>query len=174
MKEQSRKISYLLRHNPEDLKMDRRGWVSVEDLLKKLDITQEDLDEVVINNNKKRFGYNSDKSRIRAHQGHSAKLNLRIEHKEVFAPGKYYHGTVTSNVPSILRKGLKPMSRAQVHLSRDVMTATMVGSRHGANVTILIVDGGRMKLDGYKIYESDNNVILTDEVPSKYIKIWQD
>ena len=34
----SRKISYLLRHNPEDLHMDKRGWVNVEDLLT-LDIT---------------------------------------------------------------------------------------------------------------------------------------
>ena len=151
--------------------MDRRGWVSVIDLLEKLDITQEGLDHIVETNNKKRFGYNSDKTKIRAHQGHSAKLNLVIEHKEVFAPGYYYHGTATRNVPTILKKGLKPMSRAHVHLSKDIMTATMVGSRHGSEVTIFKIDGGRMKLDGYKIYESDNNVILIDEVPSKYLKI---
>jgi len=153
--------------------MDKRGWVSVEDLLKKVGLTLEELDDIVTNNDKKRFGYNNDKSKIRAHQGHSAKLNLRIEHKEVFAPGNYYHGTSSSNVENILRKGLKPMNRAHVHLSKDVMTATMVGSRHGANVTIFIVDGGRMKLDGYKIFESENNVILVDEVPPKYLKIWQ-
>ena len=153
--------------------MDKRGWVSVEDLLKKVGLTLEELDDIVTNNDKKRFGYNNDKSKIRAHQGHSAKLNLRIEHKEVFAPGNYYHGTSSSNVENILRKGLKPMNRAHVHLSKDVMTATMVGSRHGANVTIFVVDGGRMKLDGYKIYESENNVILVDEVPPKYLKIWQ-
>jgi len=153
--------------------MDKRGWVSVEDLLKKVGLTLEELDDIVTNNDKKRFGYNNDKSKIRAHQGHSAKLNLRIEHKEVFAPGNYYHGTSSSNVENILRKGLKPMNRAHVHLSKDVMTATMVGSRHGAKVTIFIVDGGRMKLDGYKIFESENNVILVDEVPPKYLKIWQ-
>ena len=174
MKEQSRRISYLLRHNPEDLKMDKRGWVNVKALLKKLDITQEELDHIVETNNKKRFGYNNDKSNIRAHQGHSAKLNLWIEHKEVFAPQNYYHGTSSVNVENILRKGLKPMNRAHVHLSKDVMTASMVGSRHGAKVTIFIVDGGRMKQDGHKIYESDNNVILVDEVPKKYLRVWQD
>ena len=37
-KNASRKISYLLRHNPEDLVMDNQGWVSVYQLLIKLDI----------------------------------------------------------------------------------------------------------------------------------------
>ena len=63
--------------------MDRRGWVNVDDLLKKLDITIEELDHIVENNDKKRFGYDHDKKKIRAHQGHSAKLNLVVEHKEV-------------------------------------------------------------------------------------------
>jgi len=173
MKEQSRKISYLLRHNPEDLHMDKRGWVSVEDMLKKLDITQEELDAIVETNNKKRFGYNNNKSKIRAHQGHSAKLNLKIDYREVFGPGDYYHGTSSGNVENILRNGLKPMNRAHVHLSKDVMTAWIVGSRYGTKITIFIIDGGRMKQDDHKIYESDNNVILVDEVPTKYLKIWQ-
>ena len=173
MKNVSKKISYLLRHNPEDLSMDKRGWVNVKDLLKKLNITQEELDHVVETNDKKRFGYDRNKLKIRAHQGHSAKLNVRIEHREVFGPGNYYHGTSSTNIENILKKGLNPMNRAHVHLSKDVMTATMVGSRHGAQVTIFVIDGGRMKQDGYKIYESENNVILVDEVPRKYLKIWQ-
>ena len=172
MKNESRKISYLLRHNPEDLKMDKRGWVRVEDLLKKLDMTQEELDDIVANNNKKRFGYDNNKVHIRAHQGHNAKLNLRIEFKEVQFPRDYYHGTTASKLEIILKQGLKPMSRAHVHLSKDVMTATTVGMRHGSDVKVLIIDGNQMKRDGLKIYQSENNVILADEVPAKYIKVW--
>ena len=67
MKNESRKISYLLRHNPEDLKMDKQGWVSVTDLRLKVGVTQEDLDSIVEHNDKKRFGYNEDKTKIRAH-----------------------------------------------------------------------------------------------------------
>ncbi len=174
MKNLSRKISYLLRHNPEDLVMDKRGWVSVDDLLKKLSITIESLDDIVTNNDKKRFGYNETKTKIRAHQGHSGKLNLRIDFKEIQFPADYYHGTSTSKVSLILKKGLKPMSRAQVHLSKDVITATTVGMRHGSDVTIFVIDGGRMKQDGLKLYLSENNVVLVDEVPPKYITIWRD
>lgn len=169
----SRKISYLLRHNPEDLSMDKRGWVRVDDLLKKLDITLEELDYIVVNNDKKRFGYNNDKTLIRAHQGHSAKLNLRIEFKEVQFPKTYYHGTVKKNMLEILKKGLIPMSRAHVHLSKSVMTATTVAKRHGSDIIIFEIDGNQMKRDGYKIYESDNGVILVDEVPPKYLKLWK-
>jgi putative RNA 2'-phosphotransferase len=83
----------------------------------------------------------------------------------------YYHGTPSSNVTSIFRNGLQPQSRAYVHLSKDVETAIKVALRRGPIFTILEIDGSRMKFDGYKIYESDNGVILTKEVPSEYIKI---
>lgn len=166
-------MSYLLRHNPEDLSMDKRGWVKTEDLLEKLDIEQEELDNIVATNNKKRFGYNNDKSLIRAHQGHSAKLNLRIEFNEVQFPKEYYHGTDKSKAALILKNGLKPMNRSHVHLSKSIMTATTVGKRHGNEVIIFIIDGNQMKREGYKIYESENDVILVDSVPPKYLKIWQ-
>ena len=167
-------MSYLLRHNPKDLVMDKRGWVKVEDLLKNLDMTQEELDDIVSTNNKKRFGYNNDKSLIRAHQGHSAKLNLRIKFEEVQFPGTYYHGTDSNTANIILRQGLKPMKRAYVHLSKSIMTATTVGKRHGNEIVIFIIDGNQMKHDGYKIYQSDNDVILVEEVPPKYLKIWRE
>ena len=34
------KMSYLLRHNPEDLKMDEYGFVSIKPLLNKLNISE--------------------------------------------------------------------------------------------------------------------------------------
>lgn len=173
MKNLSRKISYLLRHNPEDLKMDKQGWVSVYDLVIKLNITKEDLDHVVENNDKKRFSYNEDGSKIRANQGHSAKLGLKITFKEVQFPKTYYHGTQFMSKNLIEKHGLKPMNRAYVHLSKDVQTAVNVGGRRGDTIIIFEVDGNQMKRDGYKIYESENGVILVDEVPPKYLKLKQ-
>ena len=170
----SQRMSYLLRHNPEDLSMDKRGWVKTEELLKKLEITQEELDNIVTTNSKKRFGYSNDKSLIRAHQGHSAKLNLRVEFKEVQFPINYYHGTNKRIAATILREGLKPMKRSYVHLSKSMMIATTVGRRHGNEVVIFIIDGNQMKRDGYKIYESENDVILVDSVPPKYLKLLEE
>ena len=173
MKNESRKISYLLRHNPEDLKMDSEGWVWTGDLLKKLGITMSDLENIVENNDKKRFAFSDDKLQIRASQGHSGKLGLKIQYKEVQFPHTYYHGTVFMNLGSIEKHGLKPQSRSHVHLSKDIETAKKVAERHlkrGDTYLILEVDGNQMKRDGYKIYESENGVILVDEVPPKYIK----
>ena len=173
MKNESRKISYLLRHNPEDLKMDKQGWVSVDDLLNKLGITIYELSNIVKNNDKQRFSFNEDATKIRANQGHSEKLKLDIKFKEVQFPHTYYHGTVFLNKNSILKHGLKPQSRSHVHLSKDIETAKKVAERHlrrGDTYLILEVDGNQMKRDGYKIYESENGVILVEEVPPKYIK----
>lgn len=171
----SRQISYLLRHNPEDLEMDKQGWVNVNDLLKKLKIDKDYLDFIVENNDKKRFGFNEDGTKIRAHQGHSKDLNLEITFKEVQFPTTYYHGTTFLNKNSILNHGLQRKKRAHVHLSKDIETAVNVGNRHikrGETVIVLEIDGNKMKQDGHKIWESENGVILTDKVDSKYIKLF--
>ena len=171
MRNTSRRISYLLRHNPEDLKMDKHGWVFIADLLKKVGITKAELDDIVETNNKKRFGYNEDGDKIRAHQGHSASLGVVIDYKEVQFPGTYYHGTAKANVSSILKNGLNSKTRAYVHLSKDVETARQVGLRHSKDIVILQIDGNSMKRDGLKIFESENGVILAEWVPRKYITV---
>lgn len=174
MKNVSRKISYLLRHNPEDLKMDLEGWVSVNDLLDKLKISLNDLEHIVNTNDKKRFAFDKDKIKIRASQGHSNKLKLDIKFNEVQYPKTYYHGTAEINIKSILNNGLTPRTRDMVHLSKDIETAKKVALRHGRRIKILSVDGNEMKRDRLKIYESENGVILVDYVSPKYIKLCQD
>jgi putative RNA 2'-phosphotransferase len=171
MKDVSRKISYLLRHNPENLKMDHEGWVSVSSLIEKLGISKEELDFIVQNNDKKRFGYSEDLTKIRAHQGHSSKLDLKMRFKEVQFPAIYYHGTSSVNRDSIAKHGLRSANRAYVHLSKDIETAIKVGQRHGKSVTVYYIDGALMKRDGFIIKESENGVILVNAVPPKYLKI---
>jgi len=173
MKNISRKMSYLLRHNPEDLKMDEEGWVLVDDILNKLGIDFKMLEKIVEINDKQRFSFNDDNTHIRANQGHSSKVAHKIKFDEVKFPKTYYHGTTSKNAQSIMKHGLKPQSRAYVHLSKDVLTANTVGSRHGKDVVILEIDGSQMKFDGHKILESKNGVILVSYVPIKYIKKWK-
>lgn len=170
----SRKMSYLLRHDPEDLLMDMEGWVATKDLLQKLGIQRSVLEGIVANNDKKRFAFSPDKEHIRASQGHSSKLELDIKFDEVKFPTTYFHGTDWISSQSILKHGLNSRTRAKVHLSKDIKTAVDVGTRHikrGGTVVVLEIDANQMKKDGFKIYESANGVILVDFVDPKYLKL---
>ncbi|MXO06363.1 RNA 2'-phosphotransferase [Flavobacterium sp. HBTb2-11-1] len=170
----SKFLSLVLRHSPEKigLKLDENGWADVEELIAKCNkkgnrLDAELLDYVVENNDKKRFAYNEDKTKIRASQGHSISVELNLAETE---PSEYlYHGTVGKFMESIKNDGLKKMSRQHVHLSKDKETAAKVGSRRGVP-QILTVRSGAMFRDGFKFYLSENNVWLTDEVPAKYIE----
>ena len=166
----SRYLSKLLRHEPEDLKMDKNGWVSVEELCQKVDITTDMLDQIVEENDKKRFAYSSDKKRIRASQGHSISIDVQL--KEMVPPDVLYHGTSLEAYESIKIVGLTKMKRTHVHLSSDIDTATKVGSRHtkGKQPIILEIDAKSMYKSGGKFYLSENKVWLTDYVPVRYIK----
>jgi len=166
----SRFLSFILRHNPEKigLKLDSEGWANVAELLKKGNLDMVTLEEVVSTNNKKRFKFNDNKTKIRASQGHSVKIDLKL--KPQIPPANLFHGTATRFLDSIYKKGLVAGRRQQVHLSSDKDTAINVGQRHGSPI-VLVVDAKSMSDDGIKFYLSDNNVWLTDYVPVKYLKI---
>lgn len=164
-----RYITKLLRHDPEDLTMDKNGYVNIDEVLSKVNITRDQLDWIVNNNNKKRFAYNEDGTLIRASQGHNKKLNIKVDMIESERVDFLYHGTATRFIDSIIKNGLKPQSRHHVHLTNDMETALQVGSRKGKDITILKIDSARMRADGVKIWISDNGVYLTNEVDPKYI-----
>ena len=129
-KNQSRYLSLLLRHKPEqeDLTLDSNGYTDVDILISKLDITKEELGEMIETNNKKRFEYNEDETMIRATQGHSVEVDLDL--KRILPPPILFHGTTIDNNISIMKKGLKSMQRHHVHLTWDYMTAFDVGLRY--------------------------------------------
>lgn len=169
----SKFLSLILRHQPETigLKLDENGWADVEELReraakKKVYFSLEELDEVVETNNKKRFAFNEDKTKIRASQGHSVNIDLALEALQ--PPDFLYHGTAEANISSILEKGIEKRSRQHVHLSADKETATKVGMRHGKPI-ILTIRTGKMYEDGIAFYLSANGVWLTEFVDPKYI-----
>ena len=169
----SKQLSYWLRHNPDDIGLiiNKSGWTDVKDLLKKsenkLYFDFNELKYVVQNNSKQRFSLSEDFCEVRANQGHSIEVDLGLE--EVKPPQILYHGTPEKSVDSIMKEGLKKMNRHAVHLSKDVDTASQVGSRRGKFV-VLEIEAMRMRADGYKFYISENGVYLVEEVPVKYIK----
>ncbi len=169
----SKFLSLVLRHDPKkiQLNLDENGWAEVDELLSKINKHRMKLDlatlqEVVATNDKKRFAFNEEQTKIRASQGHSIKIDLDIEAVE--PPVVLYHGTVGKFIESIKKEGLQKMNRQHVHLSQEKATAINVGSRRGVP-TILVVNSGEMHKDGFTFYLSENKVWLTDEVPAKYI-----
>lgn len=173
IKSTSKFLSLILRHKPEviGLELDEQGWADVPELLKKAaqqnrHISRELLETVVSTNDKKRFAFNEDGTRIRASQGHSVTVDLNLQQQE--PPEYLYHGTVSKFISAIGEEGLQKMSRQHVHLSGDKETAVKVGSRRGSPV-ILVVRAGQMQRDGFTFYLSENGVWLTDHVPATYI-----
>lgn len=163
-----RRMSKILRHDTEGLEMDNKGYIFVDPLIEKLGITPSELDEIVEKNNKKRFSYNKDKTKIKANQGHSLKIDLELE--EIVPPNRLYHGTSIKNSESILREGIKKGSRHHVHLTDNIDTAFKVGERHG-KACIFIVHCDNMTNAGIKFYLSKNGVYLVNHVDSKYLTL---
>ena len=174
LNEKSKYMAYLLRHHPEDagLTLDSQGYTDVDKLLSALEIDRATLEEIVANDNKKRYSFDETSTRIRANQGHSVE-GVNIEFKRFTPTGKIYHGTAKRFEESIMKNGLIPGSRQYVHLSQDLKTAENVGLRHAkskVNLVIFEIDYQSMIKDGYEFFISENNVVLTKEVPTKYLK----
>ncbi len=172
----SKFISLVLRHNPgaAGIRLDEHGWADVRELIRGVNETGRVLDvdmlkEIVRTNDKKRFAFNEDCTKIRANQGHS--IQVDVELTETDPPDVLYHGTATRFLGSILnkREGLKSGSRLYVHLSGDYQMAVKVGQRHGVPA-VLKVDARQMARDGYVFYLSENGVWLVKEVPEKYLE----
>jgi putative RNA 2'-phosphotransferase len=169
----SKFLSLVLRHQPETigLHLDAQGWADVEELLAKArqgpqPLTREVLEEVVATNDKKRFAFSVDGTKIRASQGHSIEVDLALAPQA--PPEILYHGTADRNLPSIRASGLLKGKRQHVHLSLDEQTATKVGQRHGRPV-VLTIRTGEMHCQGHVFFCSANGVWLTDSVPPAFI-----
>ncbi|MCX6031787.1 MAG: RNA 2'-phosphotransferase [Chloroflexi bacterium] len=169
----SKFLSRVLRHHPEDLGLflDAQGWADVAQLLTQarrhgVVITPEPLQEIVAQNDKQRFAFSEDGTRIRASQGHSIPVDLGLEPTQ--PPEFLYHGTAARFVTAIRERGLVPGHRNHVHLSADEDTAARVGGRHGSPI-VLEVRAGLMHAAGYRFYLSANGVWLTEHVPVEYL-----
>jgi putative RNA 2'-phosphotransferase len=169
----SKFLSFILRHQPDaiGLGLDSHGWAKIDELIEKgnaarAHFSREDVLHVVETSDKKRFSISADGLCIRAAQGHSVSVDLGLSPQE--PPPVLYHGTATRFIDSILREGLRPQARQQVHLSVDVATAWRVGQRHGKGI-ILTVDAFRMRAAGFKFYLAENGVWLTDHVPPEFL-----
>lgn len=169
----SKLISYWLRHNPQDaaLTVDEFGWASVDQLLKALHsrnlaISLPDLLQLTNSFDKVRWEIDEAGGKIRATHGHS--FPVLLEDRVKTPPEILYHGTAAKNIAQITEQGLMPMSRQFVHLSETIETALSVGTRHGKPI-LVEVKTGRLAAEGWKFYQTSENVWLTSAIPAEYL-----
>lgn len=144
------------------------GRTDCYDLITSYGFTMEELCVIIALNNKKRFEFSDDYTRIRARQGHSVSVDVELH--EALPPDILYHGTAQQSVDAILKEGFKKGNRMHVHLSADPAVAEGVGQRHGVPV-ILRVNSKEMRKAGIIFYLSRNGVWLTDYVDPKYLGV---
>ena len=169
----SRYVSYLLRHNPEDLEMDDEGFIELDQLVSKLrrrfpTVDRKLLIEIVELSERRRFEIVGEK--IRALYGHT--IDVHVHLKEDTEVELLYHGTTPEAVEQILENGLQPMRRRGVHLSPTEEIAHEVGKRRTNNPVILVVDAAEARSHGIRFYRATDKVYVCKYVPTKYIKMF--
>ena len=175
----SRTLTYNLRHNLDNFNYDEEGFVNFSELSdfdKRLNISKEQLLDIVNKDNKSRFKIKFVENNIfiRANQGHSVKIidDDKLLKKIASPIEGCFHGTYKNVIEKIKTEGLSRMTRKHIHISKSIDSKS--GSRPNCNTRIFI-NMEKALNDGYNFYESDNGVILTPGnsdgfLPPEYFK----
>lgn len=170
-------LSYLLRHRPEQigLDMDVRGWVPVEQLIEKVNNAKKyqiDLDilkKIVETDEKGRYRFNQDMTKIKACQGHS--ISWVTPGLEYMTPPKFlYHGTTTEALKKIMESGeISKMNRHAVHMQAEKEKAWKSAVRWKKNPVILKIAALEYAKKGAVFGKTENDVWCVECVPIEYI-----
>ena len=173
----SKYLSYILRHNPEELglDMDVYGWVSVEELITKVkergryQLDRNSLQHIVAQDNKGRYRFNEEGSKIKACQGHTIPWVVpQLEYQE--PPQYLYHGTTTEALEKIKESGgLSKMRRHAVHMQADIEKAWQSAMRWRKKPVVLKIDAKRYYEEGGIFGKTENDVWCTETVPLAFI-----
>lgn len=182
----SKSMSWLLRHGAqkEGLSISSDGYVLVSDLLAhrnlvRMNVTRDLLDQIVQDDAKGRYQFDTSGTRIRATQGHSIALDdIEKDYSPLTAdnlPPVVVHGTYSKNLESIQRDGLKRFSRMFIHCAVGLPgdKEVLSGMRNDVD-TVIYIDVARAMADGIPFFLSPNKVVLTPGVdgtlPPKYFQ----
>ncbi|KAL7682291.1 putative phosphotransferase KptA/Tpt1 [Plasmopara halstedii] len=171
----SKALAYALRHGAQKLHLNMRpsGYVSLTELLSLplfQSFTEQQVEDVVRTNGKKRFAITTDESGtvkfIRANQGHTLQLvqdkDLLTPIEDPYAVQKCVHGTYLKNWESIWNLGLCKMQRNHIHFAENEVVDDQVVSGMRSNCNLLVyIDFSKAVIDGIKFYKSSNNVLLS-------------
>jgi len=171
-------LSYLLRHAPEaaQLDMDRYGWVSITQLIDNVNaagqhtLTLPQLQDIVATDEKGRYRFNAEGTKIKACQGHS--LAWVEPELEYMAPPTYlYHGTNTEALAAIMDSGaILRMKRHAVHMQAEPEKAWRSARRwRGKRPVVLKIAAAELAQTGMVFGKSENDVWCCQTVPTAYI-----
>ncbi len=173
----SRMLALILRHKPETagIELDERGAIDLNELADALAemsgwefIGREHILDMVETVGQRRFAIDFEANTIRARYGHSMKRVIKYDPAE--PPEKLYHGSEYDVAEDILIDGLQPMGRQYVHLSVSERVAFDIGRRRTDDPAILVIDAKAAHEDGLLFYPATEEIWLTEDVPTKYIK----
>jgi putative RNA 2'-phosphotransferase len=170
----SKRLSYLLRHHPEqlNLELDAEGYTTItaEELAERMGVQPELILRAVRTDPKGRFDVRD--GRIRANYGHSVPVGRRMWTRRQPTPAgklpqRLYHGTAPRRLDSIMEEGLRPMGRQLVHLSTSPEAAARVGSRHCPQPAILEVDVPAALEGGVRMWRAGPQTVLSTRIPPR-------
>ena len=172
-------LSYVLRHNPNDiaLNMDKHGWVVTQELIDNINsyskhtLDMETLQYIVDNDSKGRYKFSPDGLKIKACQGHSIPW-VEPELEIIRPPEILYHGTNSAAFNKILESGaIKRMSRHAVHMTADIEMAWK-SARRWKNMCpmVLEIEAQKAAAGGIVFGKTENDVWCCQELPIKYIR----
>ncbi len=174
----SKRLSYLLRHHPEDLdlRLDPDGFtrVTIAKLAERMGVGEQNIKDVVEADPKRRFEIRG--GRIRANFGHSVPQGRTMWERRPPAapselPAQLYHGTPTRKGGRILGEGIRPRGRRMVHLSTTPEWARRVGSRHGASPEVLEIDVAEAIKRGVRMWRAGPATVVSTPVPPACIAV---
>ena len=170
-------ISYLLRHQPQSLglAMDSHGWVSVTELIDRINgagkyyITEQLLEQIVRSDEKGRYRFSADGTKIKACQGHSISwVEPELTYGE--PPEHLYHGTTEEAWQKIRESGyISKMGRHAVHMQAEEAKAWKSAKRWHKIPVVLKIDARTMHRDGVVLGVTDNGVWCAGQVRTGYI-----
>lgn len=173
------KLSKILRHDSEGLAVDDFGYIACDDICKHLNISMDQLKEIVADDKKGRFALSDDLTMIKATQGHSEGYLKKIDYTQIIKPTEFekyiFHGTCQKYWDLIKQDGfIKPMGRQFVQWSYNIKVANVRAEqrKNWTKTEPVII---RLNVEDYlinpnnKLYLSTNNVYLTPEVPIRFL-----
>ncbi len=167
----SKQMSYWLRHDPEDMEMDKQGYVDMDELIEKLKSRFPDVDrdfiQEITEDGKRRYEIKNGK--IRALYGHSVDVDLDLpEDKEVV---ELFRGASSKGAYNILLNGVEAKDRAMVHLSSSEERAEEIGKRRTDSPTILRIDVEAAREEGLRFFKVSDELYLCDgDIPVECVE----
>lgn len=184
LKRKSRALAQILRHSPEKAGFAKSldGFYPTDKVASFLNLDNEELRSIVSSDEKGRYSFSEDFSKIRANQGHSYFVDpslLLNSYSPEDRSGFLFHGTSSEFSESIAREGLKSMSRQFCHLTENRELATKRALTVAKGDRPLIVTISKEKLlesfekNGRNVFVSSNGVILVESVPPELIESFE-